>query len=325
MIFPEFLDQGDLIMISAPSAGVGRKLESFDHSLEVLRSAGFRLQETASVRLNDMRGGDALTRAEEFAECFRNPGAKMAACAAGGDFLFETLPYIDWEVMKENPKWLMGASDPTSLLYGYLTKCDTAVLYGMNAGSFDVEEMYPFIRDSLDIIKGRHVVQHSYDKYASVPFADELVFDKETEWKSPLDELDATARAIGGCLDVLKDLIGTPYEDTKGFVRKYKDDGLIWFLDVYSMPAEHVYRTLLQMKYAGWLDHTKAVVLGRVLFSSSETGMTYEEALRLACGDIPYVYDADVGHTDPCMTLILGAKAHLKYRAGKASLEFLCE
>lgn len=325
MRYPEFLKKNDLIMIPAPSAGVGRKLESFDRSLDVLHREGYRTEETASVRLNDMRGGEAPVRARELEECFLREDAAAVFCAAGGDFLSEILPYVHWNVLRDHPRWLMGASDPTSLLYCYLTRYDTAVIYGMNAGSFDTGEMYPFVRKSLDLLKGKQIIQHSYDRYASVPFADELVFDKKTEWKSPVKNLDITGRAIGGCLDVLKDLIGTKYENTKGFIRKYRNDGMIWFLDVYSMPAEHVYRTLLQMRYAGWLEHASAIVLGRVLFESSETGMTYEEALQRACPDIPYIYNADVGHTDPCMTLILGARVRVRCRSGKGSLRFETE
>ncbi len=322
MIYPEFPKKNDVIAIPAPSAGVGRKLESFDRSLDLLRKEGFRLKETASVRVNDMRSADARTRGEEFSACFRDPEAKLVLCAAGGDFLFEILPYVDWKAVKEHPKWLMGASDPTSLLYTYLTKYDTAVLYGMNAGSFDVPEMFPFIRKGLDMIRGKKTVQRSYGSFASVPFADELVFDRKTRWKSPLATADIRGRAAGGCLDVLKDLIGTEYDHTKQFIKRYREDGVIWFLDVYSMPAEHVYRTLLQMRYAGWFREVKAVVLGRVLFPSSETGMTYEEAMERACGGIPYFTEADVGHTDPCWTLMLGAVCRLTYHNGTAELRF---
>ena len=49
-------------------------------------------------------------------------------------------PYADFEQMKRNPKWPMGASDPTGLLYPYTTICDVATLYGCNAGSYDLPD-----------------------------------------------------------------------------------------------------------------------------------------------------------------------------------------
>jgi muramoyltetrapeptide carboxypeptidase LdcA involved in peptidoglycan recycling len=76
------------------------------------------------------------------------------------------------------------------------------------------------------------------------------------------------------------------------------------------------------MKYAGWFEHTNAVLMGRVLFESSDTGMTYEEALKKALPGIPVVYQADVGHTLPHMTLIMGSVMNLKYADHKGSISF---
>ena len=150
MRYPEFLSKGDLIGICAPSAGVGRKdrkEESFDASLKAIHKEGWRTRETASVRLNDMRGGDAPARGKELNELFRSPDVKMVMAASGGDFLDEMLPYTDWDTLSANPKWLMGYSDPTGLLYPYTTLYDVASLYGFNAGSFD---MITYFRDERD-------------------------------------------------------------------------------------------------------------------------------------------------------------------------------
>lgn len=65
----------------------------------------------------------------------------MIMCAAGGDFALEMLPYVNSENILNNPKWIMGASDPTSLLYYVTTKLDIATLYGHNAGGYDVKKL----------------------------------------------------------------------------------------------------------------------------------------------------------------------------------------
>jgi muramoyltetrapeptide carboxypeptidase LdcA involved in peptidoglycan recycling len=76
------------------------------------------------------------------------------------------------------------------------------------------------------------------------------------------------------------------------------------------------------MKYAGWFDYTKAVIVGRVLFESSETGMSYEDAVKVALPDIPVLYQADVGHTIPSMTMINGALLDLSFEGKKAELNY---
>ncbi|MBQ9823864.1 MAG: LD-carboxypeptidase [Solobacterium sp.] len=325
MIYPEFLNKGDTIGVSAPSAGVGRKLEDFDRSLAVLKKKGWQIKETPSVRLNDMRGGGAETRGKELTSLFADDSVKMVMAAAGGDFLNEMLEYVDWKVLKKHPKWLMGASDPTGLLFPYTTLYDVASLYGANAGAYDIEPLPKFLKTNLEIISGNIPVQKSYTKWMKTPgfLAEKVEFDTPVRWKSTAGDIEVSGRCIGGCIDVLKDLIGTRFDGAKKCVKKYKDEGIIWYFDNFSMSAEVFYRTLVQMRYAGWFEGTKAVIVGRVLFESSETGMSYEDAVHLAFPQIPVLYHADVGHTIPCMTMINGAVLNLKFTGRKAELEFL--
>ena len=324
MYFPEFLQNGDVIGVCAPSAGVGRKLELYQSSIDTLISLGYCVQETDSVRNNNIRSNDAKIRAKELNVLFLDKDVKFVMAAAGGDFLFECLPYVDWNILKKNPKWLMGASDPTSLLFTYTTKYDVATFYGCNAGSYDARPLYKYLKNNLEMISGNLIEQKSFSKCMKEPafMVDEIKMNSKVYWKSNKDSFTKTGRCIGGCIDVLKDIIGTEYDNTKQFIKKYKDDGIIWYFDNFSMSAENFYRSLLQMKYAGWFEHTKAVLVGRVLFESSETGMTYKEALERALGNIPYVYEADIGHTMPSMTMINGSLLKIKYAKGKASLSF---
>ena len=232
MIYPSFLGKNGTIGISAPSAGVGRKLEDFDRSLATLRRKGYRIVETASVRINDMRGGSAEERAEELVSLFKNDDVDFVMAAAGGDFLFEILPYTDFRTMKKHPKWLMGASDPTGILFPYTTKYDVATIYGCNAGSYDVSPLPKFLKDNLKIISGDLPVQTSYKKYMKTPgfLAEKIEYDTPVKWQGTVDSLHTQGRCIGGCIDVLKDLIGTRFDGAKDFVGVFFEhlNTLIW-------------------------------------------------------------------------------------------------
>ncbi len=348
MIYPSFLNKGDTIGICAPSAGVGRKPESFDLSLQVLREQGYQVQETKSVRLDSDRGGTARERGQELNSLFADEDVKMVMAASGGDFLDEMLPYADFELMKSHPKWLVGASDPTGLLFPYTTLYDVATLYGANAGSYDLlkdlEEHRAgsgdqpaaapegrFLTDSLAFLRGELPVQITSEKHLGcAPFlAEQIRFDTPTEWRCSSPALHVTGRCIGGCIDVLKDLIGTPYGGAVPFVKRYGErDGIIWYFDNFALSAEVLYRTLLQMKYAGWFENTRAILLGRTLFEKSESGMTYDDAAKLAFGGhdggavIPVIREADIGHTIPHMTMINGAMLELTYEGGRGSLKY---
>lgn len=327
MIYPEFIKEGSTIGICAPSAGVGKKLESFDISLNTLHENGWKTKETENVRIFNERGGTPEERAAELKSLFEDDEVDMIMAAAGGDFLFEMLEHTDFEVMKNHPKWMMGASDPTGLLFPYTLLCDVATLYGMNAGSYDIFPFPQYVEENLELLKGNIPTYHSSKMHMSKPkfMVDEITYDAETVYGSNVQELHVSGRCIGGCIDCMKDLIGTPLVPMKEFTEKYKEDGQIFYFDNFAMSAENFYRTLLQMKLAGWFTYAKAVILGRVLLPSSETGMSYHDAMEKALGDIPWIDEADIGHTLPSMTMINGAVLHLDYKDGEADFSFTLE
>ena len=339
MIYPRFLTDHSTIGISAPSAGVGHKIDSFDQSLKVLKQQGWKTWETEHVRVDDLRGGTALERAQELTALFLHPAVDAVFAAAGGDFLSEILPHLDWEMLREHPKFLCGASDPTGILYPLTTICDIATVYGVNAGSFDTtvpsasgEAVLPdYLENALRILKGEDVLQESSDLHlgtASFLAPDgPLVFDEPTVCESDTDELHVTGRCIGGCIDVLKDLIGTPYDQTKEFIRRYESDGFIWYFDNFALSSAVLYRTLLQLRYAGWLspENTRAVLVGRTCFETVDAEMSYDDAVRMAFPDIPVIRNLDIGHTDPHFTMVNGAMAHLDWKDRKAAIRFSYE
>ncbi len=325
MKYPKFIKQNGTIGICAPSAGIGDKSEDFDVAEKVLKEHGYHILETSSVRSKELRSADAKTRAKELKELFTNDKVDIVMAAAGGDFLYEMLGETDFDTMQKHPKWLLGMSDPTSLLFTYTVKYDVATMYGMNAGSFDLNPYHKSLDNCLSLIEGDLVKQESYDFISSTKRFSGLpeVFDKPNYWKSNVTSCHTSGRLIGGCMDVLKDLIGTKFDDMKGFNERYKEDGVIFYVEDFALTSEAFYLTLLQMKYAGWLDAVKAIIVGRTLFGSTNgTNLTYEEALQRALGDIPYFYDADIGHTIPTMTFINGAICHFDYEDKKASLSF---
>lgn len=324
MIYPKFLKENDTIGITAPSAGVGSKIESFDKSINSIHKEGFKTIETEHVRINNEVSASSQVRAKEFGELMTHNNVSMIMCASGGDFLIDMLPYIDYNKIKENIKWVMGYSDPTSLLYAITTKLDIATLYGMNAGSYDQENLHKSLHDNFEILKGNLVKQESFELYEKEQdeSRDGYNLTEKVFWKNLNGNFEVKGRIIGGCIDCLRDLIGTPFDNTVNFTEKYKDDGIIWYFDVFSLTTEEFYRSLFQMQQAGWFKYTKAVVVGRVRFPNAFTQMTYEKALLKIFKKIPIVVDTDIGHVAPKMTIINGAIATVQSKDGKGSISF---
>lgn len=227
-------------------------------------------------------------------------------------------------MIAKKPKWFLGASDPTGILFPLTTVYDIATLYGYNATGFQQTPMTADPRNCLSFLEGHLPLQHNSSMHASCSrYAKEYCgFDTPTVYRASENELHLSGRCLGGCMEVIKDLMLTPYEDVRGFIDRYQSDKILWYFDVYAWSAENLYRTLLQMRYAGWFRHCSGILFGRVLYSSSETGMTYARAIAMALEDIPYIYDMDIGHTLPAFTLMNGAIAHVDYKNGACTLRF---
>ena len=335
MIYPDFPKEGSYIGICAPSAGVGSKLDSFDMSLEILGQTGLIPVETESVRNDDCPSAPAFIRGAEFNELFEDDDIDMVVCAAGGDYTVEMLPYIDGELVRDHPKWFCGYSDPTAIMMYLTTVCDIATIYGVNAGAWDWVPLHEFHFKALSVLFGDLPVQHSYEMYNSTGFNEETEsydMDAPVEWllfrgngSGELDEgyaLDVTGRLIGGCIDVIDEVIGTPYEDLSGFVEKYKDDGFIWFFDNFELTPMGLMYSMNRLKQMGMFDHARAVVFGRTCFTGDASDGDYLEQLERVFGgmDVPVIWNADIGHTRPSFTLVNGAIGHLEFEDGYAEL-----
>lgn len=322
MIYPKFIKKNSTIGITAPSSGVGDKIESYERSIQQLNAHGFLCVETDNVRRSGFVNSDKIQRAMEVMELFHNENIDAIICAAGGDFLIELLPEIDFQYIKNNPKWLQGYSDPTSLLYAILVNCDQATIYGPNAGGFDMKNLHLSLENNLNLLKGDIIIQNSFASYQSGWGEDgeEYILDSPVYWETQNDKLELEGRMIGGCMDCLTGLIGTPYDKTKDFLEKYKEDGFIWYFDIFSMKAEDVARELWHMQEAGWFQGIKGIIVGRVRFPASMMDLSYPGAFRRIMGDLPIVFQADIGHVKPAMTIINGSIGHLKVVKGKAEL-----
>lgn len=322
MIYPSFPKAGDTIGVCAPSAGIGDRTESFDKSVGRLKRRGFRIRETAGVRNEGMRSADAKTRGDEFSELMRSQDVRAVIAATGGDFNIEMLPFADWDAIKKNVKWICGYSDPTFLTYITTTRFDIATMYGFNAGAFDSEELHSYQSNALNILSGNVVRQDSFDKYIAPGNWDDHTPSVPVKWQlENASSLDVTGRLIGGCAEVIERIIGTDYDYTDDFLNRYED--VIWYFDVFDSSAVRLYMFMTQMKYAGYLRGARAVLFGRVMFTDSSDD-EYIELLKRVL-DVPFVWNADIGHVRPSMTLINGSVARVTCDSGRGSIEMRLE
>lgn len=330
MIYPKFIQENDIIGVCAPSMGLACKIKQnrLDSAIKHLNKHKIKIIETKHVR-HDKHGRScsAQKRAEEFMELVTNKDITAIICATGGDFLLEILPYLNLEKITKNVKWIQGYSDPTSLLYLITTKLDIATSYSYNIGGFGSYNWHHTVEDNLNILSGKQTKQTSLDKYEKEAFEEitgleNYNLDSTVVWKSFNKEISITGRLIGGCIDILTELLGTPYDYTKNFIDKYQNDGIIWYFDNCELTCEDLTRTLWKFKECGWFNHTKAILFGRSACEDSYYNTSFQDTLKnsLESLNIPIIYDMDFGHIPPRLTMINGALTTINYKDGKGSI-----
>lgn len=333
MRYPKSLKVGDTIGICAPSAGVveERKIKRLDAAISQLKELGYNVIETKNVR-NDKKGRSApgKVRAEEFMELLLNPKVKMIIYAGGGDFLVEMLEYLDWEELKNiEPKWTQGYSDITTISFLFNTILDIPSIYSQAIKDYAMKPLYRNLTDSLLLASGEEIIQSSFEKY-EVKNEDESInapynLTEKVEWKNLTgeNEIKLEGRALGGCLDCIKTFFGTKYDKINEYIEKYKNDGIVWFLEVFEMTTPEVYRTLWQMKNAGYFKNTKGIIFGRPLFIRNDYDITFNEAVMDALKElnIPIIADADIGHVSPQLAIVNGTILEITSKDGKGKVK----
>ena len=248
-----------------------------------------------------------------------------------GEFLVEILPYIDFNLIKKNPKYICGFSDPTGLLYPITTKCDIATIYGSNFSSFGDETFYQPHYDFLNIITGEKLSETSYELYEverpeKVTGLEGLNLTEKVCWKT-LDNKKAefTGRIIGGCFDIIAELAGTKYDGIDKFNEKYKNEGIIWYFDNCELSMEETIRVLWKFNELGYFKYAKGVIFGRFGVETTYFDYDVKSCLKdsvLGELNIPVIYDADISHKAPSITIINGSIAHVECSRGKGKIDF---
>ena len=157
--------------------------------------------------------------------------------------------------------------------------------------------------------------------------------DLPVKWKcitSPETACGFKGRLIGGCMDVLLNIAGTPYDGTLDYISRYRDDGIIWYLESFDLHFEQMMEGLWKMKEMGWFEYTAGFIFGRPLFYPEKAYdgtqlPSYEEVLleRLSQLNVPIITGADIGHKGPQFVMINGAVAKVYSSGEKGSVEYL--
>lgn len=335
MIYPKFIKEQGTIGVTAPSRGITNELDlkRLESAIKNINEKGFNVIETENVRTDNLgRSSSKEERAKQLESLFLDKKVDAIISASGGDFLMEMIPYLNYEVIKNNPKWFQGYSDPTWLTYTITTNLDIATIYSNNFKSFGMNPWHKSLEINLEMLKGDLINQKSFEKYELYKKNQETGLEdynltEKVKWKIITGEKEVAikGRMIGGCLDVINEIYGTNYDKTQEFLEKYQNDGIIWYLENYSLTSEDLTRVLWKLNDKGYFKYTKGIIFGRSLNYQSFYNLSFEETIKSSLKDlkVPIITEADFGHLSPRMTIINGAIAEIKVKNDQGEISFI--
>lgn len=335
MRYGQFLKDEATIGFVAPSFGCNIEpyKSSFDNAQKKFKLMGYSIDLGPNCYEGKGIGISNTPRlcGEELTQYYCSDKNDILLSCGGGELMCETIDYVDFNKIAEaEPKWYMGYSDNTNMTFLLTTLCDTASIYGPCAPAFGMDKWHPAIEDAFLCLKGEKKIMTNYDLWEKESLKDEenpLVPYNVTE-KTVIkcfhdNSVSIEGRLLGGCIDCLVNLTGTKYDNVKQFCSKYKEDGIIWFLESCDLNVMSIRRAIWHMSNAGWFDTAKGFIIGRPLVFGQELfGLNHYSAVTdlLQKYNVPIIMDADIGHLAPMMPIVCGSNASVKAEQGKLTV-----
>lgn len=301
---PRRLKEGDIVGLISPGGAVHRAYDVM------------RVQNTlAELGLKSVVGRHALKRRGYFAgkdadraadvnRMFADPAVSAILALRGGWGCNRILPLLDYDVIRENPKILMGYSDVTSLLVALYARCGLVSFHGpvgissWNDVTVDYVRRICFEGEAITLRNPRRIGP------ARVRAVDRI---------HTITPGTARGRLIGGNLSVLTSMLGSSYLPAW--------EGSVLFLEDTDEGIYRVDRMMTQLALAGVLARLSGVVFGKCTDCEPDSeydSLTIQEVLadHLQPLGIPAWFGAMIGHISDKFTVPVGVLAEIDAVAG---------
>jgi muramoyltetrapeptide carboxypeptidase len=290
MILPKKLKKGDTIGVIAPSSPiVGDNIEELEQARKMLEKDGFNVKYSKNLFSNtNGYSSSAKEKAEDINEMFADKEVKMIWCAKGGENSNSTFEYIDYEIIKQNPKIICGYSDITSLTNMITEKTGLVTFSGTNFKTIATDETNYSYKEAIKrFVEGNLEIGEPQEKYYTI------------------QEGVAEGKLIGGNLSLTRAMVAGKY--SIDFTDK------ILFLEElgYETGPALASNFLYYMKQNGVFDKIKGLWVGNY---EHESGIALEKIVIDVLGEeykFPIIKSNNFGHTETKTVIPIGTKAKI--------------
>jgi peptidase U61 len=289
-ILPPKLNIGDTIGVVAPSNPIiGDNIEELNRAKEIAEKSGFKVKYSKNL-FSNTNGycSTAKEKAEDINEMFADKNIKMIWCAKGGNNSNSTFEYLDYELIRQNPKIICGYSDITSLTNIITENTGLVTFSGTNFKTIATDE-----------------TDFSYKQALSRFIDGSLKFEPENEKYITIQEGKVKGELVGGNLSLTKELVCGKY--SIDFTDK------ILFLEElgYESDPAVVSNSLYYMKQNGVFDKIKGLWIGNY---EHQSGITLEKIILDVLENkykFPIIKSNNFGHIENKIVIPIGTKAEI--------------
>ncbi len=315
MIAPK-LKLGDEIRIITParSASMNWLHPLIETAKEKLESMGFKISFGDYVEeIDEFNSSPRYMRIDDLHDAFSDPNVKAILTVIGGYNSNQLLEFIDYELIRNNPKILCGYSDITALQNAIYAKTDMITYSGPAFFNFAMEKGFEY---NEEYFKKCLMNEDSFEIKPSKKISEDLwgadqknrTFTENKGW-TIVNEGSAEGKIIGGNISTLALLQGTEYwPDIKNCV--------LFLEECDESTEDDIYRQIESLSQQTDFETVKAIVFGRI---ETACKVKQEKLIKIIKNNsrmsrIPVVLDVDFGHTNPMITFPIGGTVKLELK-----------
>ncbi len=323
-IYPEKLKTGDEVRIITPARSLAiisqdvRQIASKRFAdLDLKLSFGKHVEEK-----DDFASSSIKSRLEDFHDAFTDKNVKAIITVIGGFNSNQLLKYLDWNLIKNNPKILCGYSDITVLNNAILTKTGVVSYSGPHYSNFGQELYFDY---TLDYFKKCLFSDAPFKIEPSKKWSDDLWYENQKERNLitnngflVINKGKASGTIIGANLCTLNLLQGTEYFPSL--------ENSVLFLEDDETATPYLFdRDLQSLIHLPSFKDVKGIVIGRFQKASQISNETLIKIIKnkKELDNLPVIINVDFGHTDPKITFPVGGIVNLSAQKENVKLEII--
>ncbi|MEP1383059.1 MAG: S66 peptidase family protein [Paraglaciecola sp.] len=338
---PNRLEKGDTVAVVSPSwAGPSVFPHVYENGLKVLENWGLIVKEYPSARMSsDPSLSNIKKRAKDINDAFRNSDVKAIFVSVGGDDSVRILPFLNPQVIANNPKIIMGYSDTTTLL-AYINQLGLVTFNGptIMAGFSQMENLPKAFESHVHDMLFKPSESYTYPSFG-VYCEGYMDWGKvENAGKTNTLKLDSgmhvvqgrgkvTGILFGGCIEVLEFLKGTSYWPPVN----YWENKVLFLETSEDKPSiKIIQRILRNYGVQGVFASARALIFARPIFYSEKEKCELEQVIKQVISvefgqpDFPIVINAEFGHCDPQVVLPNGIQLEIDLNVSAIKLKEPC-